>query len=162
MHKIGDCITNMGGEFNYINCDCITTIKKGKNLFNIAATTANYLGANGAIARADKDNLLSGYIKVKPNTVYTYTCGGYVSESPDTSWTGWMYYKDDVGTISSIITTRQGGTATNNYTSDNRTFTTPSDCNYIRIGSRFLSRDGAWAQLEEGSPATDYEPYIGW
>ena len=130
----------------------------GKNLFNINDTIEGYIGWNNSILPPDHNNLLSNYIKVKPNTRYTYSIGGYDKPTNIDHWTGWTYYKDKHGTISTIVTDRQSRTGPDD-SYKTMSFTTPSDCNYIRIGSRHLSLSNAWAQLEGSEVATPYEPF---
>src|SRR5699024_10489730 len=107
----------------------------------------------------DSGVLTSGYIRVKPNTSYTVANGGFdLNSLPYNTWCTWGYFKDNKGTKSNIVGTRQGeDTDVKKYIKS--TFTNPSDCNYIRIGSRFLTHKGAFIQLEEGTVATPYEPY---
>lgn len=50
---------------------------KSKNLFNINDTVIGFLGEINNILPPDHNNLTSNYIKVKPNTRYTYSIGGY-------------------------------------------------------------------------------------
>lgn len=132
----------------------------GKNLINPETMVDKFLSSNGELIKADAKNKTSDYIRVKPNTQYTYQCGGYTATLSD--WTAWFYYQDNQGTISAIISKRCGGeNADGSITGDTRTFTTPADCKYLRIGSRHLSLLGAWVSLEEGSIPTGYVPYAG-
>lgn len=132
----------------------------GKNLINPETMVDKFLSSSGELIKADAKNKTSDYIRVKPNTQYTYQCGGYTATLSD--WTAWFYYQDNQGTISAIIPTRCGGeNADGSITGDTRTFTTPADCKYLRIGSRHLSLPGAWVSLEEGSIPTGYVPYAG-
>lgn len=130
----------------------------GKNLFNINDTIEGFIGGNNSILPPDCNNLLSNYIKVKPNTQYTYSIGGYDKPTNIDHWTGWTYYKNKYGTISTIVTDRQSRTGPDD-SYKTMSFTTPSDCYYIRIGSRHLSLPNAWAQLERSRVATPYEPF---
>lgn len=128
----------------------ITDMIRNVNLFDINDTVPGYLGATGKeIKVPDHGNLTSNYIKVKPDTTYVYNHGGFTADFAD-YWTGMYFYQDDRGTESNLYTggshnrfvyTGQGKQYTN------FKFTTPSDCEYIRIGSRGLSYDGAWATL---------------
>lgn len=127
----------------------------GKNLFDINQTVDGYFGSNGNISQPDFNNKVSNYIKVKPNTVYIYSFDGFSNNDVGgIYWTGWFYYNSQ----KEIIGSRQANSG-GNESNKKITFTTPSDCNYIRIGSRGLSLNGATVQLEEGSVATPYEPY---
>lgn len=132
----------------------------GKNLFDMAKTDSGYLTMDDpyTLYTPDYNNKTSGYIKVKPNTTYVYSINGFeLDEVGGFYWTGWYYYSD-INIVSSINSQRQVnmGNKEKNKTVE---FTTPSDCHYIRIGSRGLALKGATAQLEEGAQATAYKPY---
>lgn len=132
----------------------------GKNLFDLTNAPNGYLTADNpyTLASSDHNNKTSAYIKVKPNTKYTYSFDGFTpSQVGNTYWTGFYYYKR-IGEVSTVHPSR----ITFSSSSEEHkqiTFTTPSDCNYIRIGSRGLMLNGATAQLEEATSATSYEPY---
>ena len=130
----------------------------GKNLFNINDTVIGFLGGINNILPPDHNNLTSNYIKVKPNTRYTYSIGGYDKPTNVAHWSGWYYYKDKYGTLSTITPDRQTKMGSDD-SYKTMSFTTPSDCYYIRIGSRHLSLPNAWAQLEGSEVATPYEPF---
>ena len=117
---------------------------KNKNLFDMNDTVSGFLGASGNIWGPDYNNRTSNYIKVKPNTTYFYTLENYTNNVG--LWSAWVYYKDDRGNVSDIIQERQINT-----TSTYFSFTTPSDCNYIRIGSRCLEDENVIVSLEEES-----------
>ena len=136
--------------FEGMNDVQITDMIRNVNLFDMNDTVPGYLGGTGTeIKVPDHGNLTSNYIKVKPNTAYVYNHGGFVPDFVE-YWTGMYFYQDDRGTESNLYT---GGTHNRfvytgqekQYT--NFKFTTPEDCEYIRIGSRGLSHDGAWATL---------------
>lgn len=140
--------------------DSVMVERCGKNLINPKTMVNKFLSSNGELIKADAENKTSDYIRVKPNTQYAYQCGGYTATLSD--WTAWFYYQDNQGTISAIIPKRAGGeNADGSITGDTRTFTTPADCKYLRIGSRHLSIPGAWAILEKGGTPTGYVPYAG-
>ncbi len=132
----------------------------GKNLFDIKKAENGYLKRDDpfVVMPPDRNNKTSDYIKVEPNTTYTYSFDGFdISEIGNQYWTGWYYYISP--TEVSKNDSRRYVVEGENDTFKTVTFTTPSDCHYIRIGSRGLMLDGAVVQLEEGSTATSYEPY---
>ena len=131
----------------------------GKNLFDFEKTQSGYLGDNPyALYAPDQSNRTSDYIRVKPNTTYTYSFNGFTASQVGSEyWTGWYYYTSPTE-VSKKNMKRQVSRGSAD-TFKTVTFTTPSDCYYVRIGSRGLALDGATVQLEEGSTATEYEPY---
>jgi hypothetical protein len=139
-----------------------TDMTRNVNLFDIKDTVSGFFNVNGGIESPDFGNLISNYIKVKPNTTYVYNHGGFVASFAD-YWTAIKFYKDDKGSTSTALQDTTGTVLDKNgkayyigggrYTVTGKTgyntfqFTTPSDCEYIRIGSRGLSYSGAWATL---------------
>ena len=137
----------------------------GKNLFDKNNTFEGYIADhnNGIVMLeiADCENL-SACIKIKPNTTYTFSIKGYDSSQSKYKdlWIGWSYFTHKPSTELDVeITSINGRFAV--LLKDNATFTTPSNANYIIIGARFLQQENAVAQLEEGTVATEYEPYCG-
>ena len=126
----------------------------GNNLIDKDKMVDGFVRTDGTISLPDYGNKTTGYIKVKPNTTYSYS-----TYNIDKTLTGnmlmdlWFYYSD-IGTISSVIQTRQQANSKTTIS-----FTTPSDCKYLRIGSRGLNQEGTYVQLEESSSITPYEPY---
>ena len=132
----------------------------GKNLFDAKKAQFGYLTRYNPheLGVADFNNKTSDYIKVEPNTSYTYSFDGFTSSQLGNSyWTGW-YYLTSEKDVSKLNGSRQVVEG-NDIMCKTVTFTTPSDCYYIRIGSRGLALNGATVQLEKGSIATPYEPY---
>lgn len=131
----------------------------GKNLLDFERTQSGYLGGNPhGLNAPDHSNKTSDYIRVKPNTTYTYSFNGFTASQVGSEyWTGWYYYTSPTE-VSKKNMNRQVSRGSAD-TFKTVTFTTPSDCYYVRIGSRGLALDGATVQLEEGSTTTSYEPY---
>ena len=159
----GDVVGTQYPFFEGMNDVQITDMIRNVNLFDMNDTVPGYLGGTGTeIKVPDHGNLTSNYIKVKPNTAYVYNHGGFVPDFAE-YWTGMYFYQDDRGTESNLYT---GGTHNRfvytgqgkQYT--NFKFTTPADCEYIRIGSRGLSHDGAWATLYQLDNFSDSQ-FIG-
>ena len=120
----------------------------GVNLFDMDSAINGYLSAGGTIVTpGDKENMVSDFIPVEEDTIYTYSA--QTTEDHD-FWTGWCFYsaKD----ISSVIGSRST-VFMNTYT-----IQTPTNAKYIRIGSRWLENGGK-AQFEKGSTATSWTPY---
>lgn len=117
----------------------VNATRAGKNQFNIANSTNNfYLSNLGTIEPFTGWNL-SDYQIIKPNTTYHFkpnsTTGGSAKHG---------YYDENKNFIGYI-------------SSGEQTFTTPSNAYYMRFSYRETSTD---IQLEVGSTATAYEPYV--
>ena len=107
----------------------------GKNLYNKNDVTAGAVLVDGTFDPT-REARTSNYIRVSPSTEYTISgrTGG---------WNVQGLYTENREFISR-------GTG--------NTFTTPSDCYYVRVMCTPGSVDAL--QLEEGSEATPYEPFI--
>lgn len=121
----------------------------GKNLFDIDSAVPGYIVGNGkSINLPDRENLTSDFIPVVGGETYVYSSYPTITTE---RWTGWAFYTDkDMSTV----------TVGARYTNYNAvvSFKAPAEAKYVRIGSRYLS-NGGYAQLEEGSSATDWVPY---
>ena len=112
----------------------------GENLFTTEGETeGRYLNDYGESLRAD-GWIHSDYIPVSPNTQYTFTPNTTAGGSAKT-W----YYDSDKNGISYID-------------SGSQSFTTPSNCHYMRFSYRDTSTD---ITLNLGSTASPYSPYTG-
>ena len=141
----------------------------GKNLFDKNKTIKKYISeaytsdtttispTDVVLGNADYENLTSDYIKVKPNTTYTFSITNHTPTLDD--WIGWAYFRKKQNTDNYARIESIDGRHTSNVSSV--TFTTPSDTEYLLIGGRYLQQKNAVAQLEEGIVATEYEPYCG-
>lgn len=130
----------------------------GKNLLDISTAQWGYINNTGGISGAtNPQNWSSQFIKVNPNTTYTFS---FDNVSPDTITIRESigYYDAAQGFISRDAQTSGSSTS--------RTFTTPENCGYVRLSSY---RNPEWTeetmasykpQFELGS-ATAYEPYVG-
>lgn len=119
----------------------VNVYRTGKNLFTITGeSTGLYIDVNGSIAPSTTGWNCSDYIPVTPNTQYTFEPNTRTGNSAK-SW----FYDANKNGISYIDSGQQ-------------TFTTPSNCYYMRFSYRDASTN---IQLELGSTATDYEPYQG-
>ena len=108
-----------------------------KNIFDKSKITNGYrLDSTGALI-SQSGYCASDYIPVKPNTTY-------VSNLAITTNNCVCYFA-----------TPTEGSGTRNI--DTNPFTTPADCHYIRVSRGIDAIDGF--QIEEGSTATDYNPF---
>lgn len=112
------------------------------NKVNKDNITGGYLG-QGCVFNPNA-GLITEFIKVKPNTVYS---ANHLTFGDTSNWVSWMFESDDISTNISKI--------------PSATFTTPDNCNYVR-----LVYSGGWdaanaAMLVEGDtlPST-YIPYV--
>lgn len=125
----------------------------GKNSINFDIANAfsgYYFDGNGSSSAADKRFIRYKAVEVKPNTTYTLSSNLGI-------YTIWLF--DDNVSISRIMVPKS-----ENNLIKTTTFTTPENCNYIRI-SLYNTSDTTdtvaleWLQLEVGSTATDYTEY---
>ena len=110
-----------------------------KNLFNVDLIENYYISmSDGGFKRSGDWSATKDYIEIKPNT--TYTLSG-IGVSGDLA--GYAFYDSNKNFIVST---------------QSNTFTTPDNAKYIRVCTYndFLTNP----QLEEGTQATQYEPYI--
>ena len=124
----------------------------GKNLLDSLNGYANKnINNEGGYENGGGTNALFGYIRVNSSTEYTISQieNGYFSRY-------WVAYFDSSQSI--ISRERMSGLNAG-------TFTTPINCAYVRIwvyrvdGATQEALEYAKLQLEQGSTATDYEPY---
>lgn len=118
----------------------------GKNLIDLSSMVFGYVTATGIFATAHtQGEMRSGFIPVRPNTNYFFSIVETTGTAPD--WVGIGLYKDN--DVSSFIERKS-------YWS----FTTSADTRFIVVSARNLET-ATKIQLEEGSTATEYEPYNG-
>lgn len=120
------------------NIKIIIRDDNNKNLFYGENELGTIIQVDGSLADNDKCIRTKEFIKVKPNTKYT------ISNNNEYSPEIYCYSADK-----SIV----------EYISSKRTFTTPSDCEFIKWRSIIKANQNdvttKW-QLEEGSERTDY------
>ena len=123
--------------------------QKSKNLFD--TTKAENVGYNwnGTINSNNSQNYIScGFIKIKPNTNYIFS----LADSTITmQYTGALFYTLDKTYISYVEC-------------NGNTFITPSNAEYMICQFWFESNPMNYKdiiQIEEGSVATNYQPYNG-
>ena len=119
-----------------------------KNLYNAVDTswTDGYLDNNGQPVSSTISHYTTNFTEVEANTTYTWS--GTITESSSSSNN--VYYYD--GSKNWISKANAGVVSP-------RTFTTPSDCKYIRFQvTRGVSSTNDW-MLNKGQTALPYEPY---
>ena len=119
----------------------------GKNLINVVEVSKG-VNSSGVISGIDTHYLGIGeYVPCKPSTTYTIT------------------FQHDISTLSMYIGYKDiDGNFINRVSSSSRTFTTPNNAYsmyvYVYKDDRFDTA-GGYVQLEYGSTATAYTPYVG-
>lgn len=115
--------------------------QKGKNLFNKNDVIKNMvLNRNNGNIISSEVHSLSGYCEVKPNTNY------YLGISYSSSNYGVVFYDTNKKLL--------GGERLNSI------FVTPEACVYVRFSWPSADYDINSIQLEQGTEATVYEPYV--
>jgi len=118
----------------------------GINLFNGEIINGKYIDATTGNLMTEPDQSYSpNYIKVKPNTIYTFS-------NTALRYARTIFYDSNKNFIN-------GETSGDGITSF--TFTTPSNCYYVRLcngGNNYSIIQDKW-QIEEGTVATEYVPY---
>ena len=120
----------------------------GKNLFDkgeVVRKDNYYIDTDGSEHTSSGSGYTTNYILLQPNT--TYTISGNITSSTN-AW-GIYCYNSSKQWIEKI-------SISNNTP---YTFTTPNNCNYIRLQYRLDIINFNTIQIEEGSSATVYEPY---
>lgn len=125
-----------------------------KNLFDVSTITNYGITPNTGATWSNAVWRLSDYIKVEPNTTYTFS---WNSDSAYFQVQG-CYYNENKTYLSGYSLTG------NNKYSEH--FTTPNNCYFIRIaysiqvsGNDVIRKD---IQLESGSTSTNYVPYLSY
>lgn len=125
--------------------DTSQTTYTGKNLFNDATALNSYIQSNGSVTPNDVWRA-SQLIKVKPNTSYIWH--GEVYGANQVVWAG---YNTSSAFVSGQYAQVNGASSL--------VITTGASTEYLRVGYR---SDGMRnMQLELGSTATSFEPYVG-
>lgn len=115
----------------------IPVLSVGKNLFDGKHLQDVYINSSGITTpNASFDS--TDYIQIKPNTTFT------ISKNSKIDFVDVYYY--DINKIFIKVERL-------------KTFTTPTNCKYVRFGNLKGFFDDN-IQLEEGTQATPYEPYI--
>lgn len=147
MHNIAkNKIVNMGGLFNYINCDCIGSMKKNKNLIDVPSTFTLV----GVRSNAKIDEMLAGTYTISVQDVVT-----------DGSVNKFLFYftLEDNTTISAYLETNNKATTID--------ITSPVKRLGVYAQDGYNSSQGVTTtftnlMIEKGSEATEYEPHYGW
>lgn len=120
---------------------------EGKNLFNADTETLVFIDSNGNIIAGSAWSC-SDYIKVSPNTTYTWHGEQTGSLGGQVIWAG---YDSSQAFISGQYAQVNNTVGTS--------FTTGASTEYVRVGYRNDRLEKM--QLELGSTASDYEPFVG-
>lgn len=127
----------------------VPVVVSGKNLLPpIKEWESGYLNISGTVSSAnvERKEMTSPFIKVNPNETYAFSF--YPNEGD--AWRCAGYY-----TANKEFVSRKFASAT----SDPIIFTIPANVEFIRLSYRTYG-DGTYAQLEQNSEVTTYEPYI--
>ena len=132
----------------------IPVLSCGKNLFDKNKLIFGFVGDSTGVVSSDSNYITNEFIEVKPSCVYFFS--GYTAR---------IYFYDNEG---QFISKNNLGAGTLLY--QQNMFTTPSNCKFIRI--RYVLNNSSSViksmeemknvdiQLEEGTVATPYEPYV--
>lgn len=121
----------------------------GKNLLDLSTLVAGYVSSNGTFSTAQTQaEMRSGFIKVQPNTTYTFS----IQETTDT-YPAWFGVGEYTGNDTSTFVKRDVNSTT---TATSITFTTSATTNYVVVSARNMA-NATEAQLEKGSSVTSYE-----
>ena len=127
-------------------------VNLGKNLLNYSTLNYGYVNNIGTVTPVhEQGEMYSEFIKVQPNTTYTFKI--FETGSAYDNWIGIGEYT--ANNLSSFIQRITMTTATQNY----YTFTTSATTQYIVASARNLE-NATKVQLEKGSQATSYSPYF--
>lgn len=136
-----------------------TVTVTGRNLFNEseAEMTVGLLRANGYIDYTQTNRLFTnGFIKVSPNTTYTFQFQSGVSGKTVQAYA--LAYRSDKTTVT-------GGLPTAAWHDSSFSFTTGANDEYVRFSYHFTDNTTMTAssvvnqQLEKGPSSTAYEPF---
>ena len=126
----------------------------GKNLCDSNAFQSGYVNPTDGTINTNPQWLHTDYLYIGDAETYTYSL--YTSVSGNAGRECAFYDKDKkfISGDASFVVTRQVGEAS-------KTFTVPEGAKYIRISVANLSESqkDTNVQLEQGSTATEYEPY---
>ena len=134
-------------------------VYSSKNLLDMSSLARGYIGADGMpVLDCSNGEMYSGFIKVKPNTQYTFSIQKTV-----TNYTKWMCISQYSGpnmvyTVGPSQTSHISRTVVNNASS--MTLTTGPSTQFIVVSARNLL-SATEVQVEESSTMTPYVPYAG-
>lgn len=129
-------------------------VSTGKNLFNVNARNSSWLISSYGIApdrvelmASTADGYVSYLVRVKPNTTYTFS---FISESEAGPSKVWIFQTDLTTTLSSEGSKYTGGQFNSKHNTEVLIVI------YANANVRTIFKN---IQIEEGSTATEYEPY---
>lgn len=122
---------------------------RGKNMFNRDQIFNGFINDSGVLVQNDNWQF-SDFILVSPNTEYVLSCVRKEGTTGSLQLRYASYQSNDEASFVEIY-------ASNDVSE--LAYTTPDNCKYIRVGYRKDRQIDI--QLEPGSTATAYEPYVG-
>lgn len=135
-----------------------------ENLWNKETATPQYINSGSGLSASDANNLTSDWIEVIPNKTYIYSyqpiIGANVNNNYTGLWTGAGFYKTQSTSDNAIA--RKTWLAPSSTNIQQIEITIPENCHYIRIGSRHLNIDGAWARFEPYEESQIVSTSINW
>lgn len=175
VHKIA----KMGGEFSYINCECTGAMKKCKNIFN---KNAPICITNGSVEITKLDTGIKA--KLTGYTYYTYggiiisdiedvkgktlTLSAKINASGYNNTSIKLYgVSNNYEPIQNFVSLNETGSVTINIPETFEPGVKKLEILFYANVNSAEAEIGDYVeytdvQLERGSIATDYEPYIGW
>ena len=136
----------------------IEILSCGKNLWDLKnKSVEGYIEhPTGNLHKPDCQNRTSDFIRIKPNTTYTYMTTVDVSSSNHpVSWNAVAWYDENKNYITRSVKTG------NSMGVDTIIFTlqSPSNAKYVRVGSRYLESKFSKATFSEGV-ISEHIPYV--
>lgn len=117
--------------------------RKGKNLFNknVSIITGYYLNDKGSLVSSENSWYQNVFIEVNSKTQYTISSTVGILRI--------CFYDKDRKFISRVATENTSVT-----------FSTPENCKYVRLSGDNADTQVQSLQLEQGSKATTFQPYV--
>lgn len=128
----------------------------GKNKFDIDKRLVGSINSDGDLVIPNTTATFYEY-DFKENTQYTFSA--YVKNSTDTSNVRFRVYYTDGTYADAVLFSQQTEYTYMEWTSDNGKTIDRIDMYYGSSGNMYIK--GGKLQIEEGTEATDYEPYVG-
>lgn len=145
-------------EYQPPNTHKIEILSNGKNLWDLKNKSfKGFIEGNyGNLSSPDCQNRTSDFIRIKPNTDYTYmTTVDVSSSSHPASWNAIAWYDEGKNYITR--TAKTGNTM--GVDTVICTLHSPSNAKYVRVGSRYLESELSKATLSEGV-ISEHIPYV--
>lgn len=146
-------------EYQPCNTYKVEVLSHGKNLWDLKNSVPGFIEGNyGNLSSPDCQNRTSDFIRIKPNTIYTYmTTVDVSSSSHPESWNAIAWYDENKNYITRNVETGN----TMGVDTVIRTLQSPSNARYVRVGSRYLESDSSKVTFSEGV-ISEHIPYEGY